>query len=177
MLEVTGYHTLEDRGNAQQLEDSGPIKCISRNAWLGVGYYFWDTEIKWAHKWGEHYSSYLIFSGSINITNRLYDLFGTVLHINDFIECINHLAGIGYFKSRKDILIPLVIEYLKRETKFSEEYDCIRCADYPSDVNVIGFKRGTKEVSYLGGYRVQICLITKESLNFSTYTLVYPENL
>ena len=37
------YQTVEDRGNPDYVEQHGPFICTNKNAWLGEGYYFWDT--------------------------------------------------------------------------------------------------------------------------------------
>ena len=46
------YQTVEDRGNPDYVEQHGPFICTNKNAWLGEGYYFWDTIIELAHWWG-----------------------------------------------------------------------------------------------------------------------------
>ncbi len=47
------YQTVSDRDNADYIEDNAPFRCERKDAWLGEGYYFWDTLIKNAHWWGE----------------------------------------------------------------------------------------------------------------------------
>jgi hypothetical protein len=47
------YQTLEDRGNADDIENHGPFPCKWENTWLGRGYYFWDTFMNNAHWWGK----------------------------------------------------------------------------------------------------------------------------
>ena len=42
---LTGYHTVEDRDNPDEIEADGPFKCTRGDAWLGPGYYFWDSKI------------------------------------------------------------------------------------------------------------------------------------
>ena len=49
---IIGYHTQEHRPMDSPLEN--PIKCLGKNAWLGIGYYFW-AEIEFAHYWGEDF--------------------------------------------------------------------------------------------------------------------------
>ena len=43
-MTIIGYHTLEDRGNPKEILESGPKQCFRADAWLGHGYYFWDTD-------------------------------------------------------------------------------------------------------------------------------------
>ena len=40
---IVGYHTQECRIKDEPLES--PIKCIGKNAWLGIGYYFWTLTL------------------------------------------------------------------------------------------------------------------------------------
>ncbi|MBK9689303.1 MAG: hypothetical protein IPO65_16695 [Saprospiraceae bacterium] len=52
MVIKTVYQTLENRGNQDYVENNGPFLCSRNNAWLGNGYYFWDSFIENAHWWG-----------------------------------------------------------------------------------------------------------------------------
>ena len=47
------YQTLEDRSNIDYVEENGPFICRRNSAWLGIGYYYWDTFVDNAHLWGE----------------------------------------------------------------------------------------------------------------------------
>lgn len=85
---LIGYHTQEFRGNSPSLEK--PIKCKTKIAWLGIGYYFW-TEVEFAHYWGEDWKSN---TGS-------YDIYKSLLNIDN---CINTVFDEeGYFFFRKNI--------------------------------------------------------------------------
>lgn len=52
MNDKTLYQTVEDRNNPSEIETEGPFLCVRNNAWLGRGYYFWDTFVELAHWWG-----------------------------------------------------------------------------------------------------------------------------
>jgi len=71
-----GYHTQEYRANAPLLDK--PIRCKGKNAWLGVGYYFW-TELEFAHYWGQDFKVstgyYDISRVSIDVENCLNTVF------------------------------------------------------------------------------------------------------
>ncbi len=177
MNTVRGYHTLKDKGNASQIELNGPIKCIlPSRAWLGLGYYFWDTEIKWAHQWGVQYGEYLIFEALLRIDGTTFDLFGNVSHINEFLECIKIIMA-QKPKDSQEVLVPEVIEYIKAHTKFETIYNSIRCADYPNSASIIRFRKDKPEETYLGGSRVQHCLLNKNNIVSQSFKVVYPENL
>ena len=52
------YQTLENRNNPDKIEEQGPFLCSHKNAWLGKGYYFWDSFIENAHWWGQKGARY-----------------------------------------------------------------------------------------------------------------------
>jgi hypothetical protein len=54
----TIYQTLENRGNLDFIENNGPFICKRNNAWLGTGYYFWESFIENAHWWGKECNNY-----------------------------------------------------------------------------------------------------------------------
>jgi hypothetical protein len=176
MIINIGYHTLEDRGNATQIEESGPIGCKKVSiAWLGFGYYFWDTDIFWAHNWGKNYPAYLVFEAKIRRDENLFDLFGDVGHILQFLDCAKQVKEMQ--ENDGDILVPDVIEYIKARTRFTALYSAIRCADYPDRPNVISFRRGRPEKMIIGGERVQYCLLNQNNIIKNSFRLIYPENL
>ena len=73
---VTGYHSQEYRPS----ELTKPIKCFAKDAWLGVGFYFW-VEVMYAHYWGQDKKiygkskSYDIYSADLKIENCLNTVF------------------------------------------------------------------------------------------------------
>lgn len=168
-----GYHTLEDRGNADEIEEWGPKLCNKQNAWLGEGYYFWDSNIYWAHDWGKKGKrGYMIFEGDITIDENTYDLVGKIAHKLEFAAIIQELESTGYFKPGQ-LKVPNVIEYIKKYTDFP--YNSIRAADYPGKtLREINFGGKWGEFMYLNE-RVQICLINKNNLNLQTFKVIYPD--
>ncbi len=46
------FQTVEDRNNPWDIASKGPFLCSRSNAWLGEGFYFWDSFIELAHWWG-----------------------------------------------------------------------------------------------------------------------------
>ena len=91
---LTGYHTQEFRSNCEPLEI--PILCKGKNAWLGVGYYFW-TELEYAHYWGKdfklitgNYDIYKCFLNIENCINSVFDEKGYLFLKEKIEETINH---------------------------------------------------------------------------------------
>jgi hypothetical protein len=169
-----GYHTLEDRGNVDEIEEWGPKQCLRKNAWLGDGYYFWDGDIFWAHDWGKKsYKDYLIFESEVTIDEKTFDLFGNTLHKKEFSQIIHELIKTGHFKSMNMVTVPKVIEYLKKYAGFN--YNSIRAADYPNKAFMVSFGGANNEAMYLNE-RVQVCLITKKNLSLSSFRVIFPEH-
>jgi hypothetical protein len=171
---TTGYHTLQDLDNVDKIEGDGPIKCETKAAWLGFGYYFWDANIDWAHKFGRsrYQSDYMVFEAEILLNNETFDLFGNVSHKLEFREVWKLLKEKGAPDMKSDIRVADVLEYIKRYLKFP--YNSVRAADNPDRQNVIQFGGLHGEFMFLNE-RVQICLITKKNLSLPSFRVVYPE--
>jgi hypothetical protein len=169
-----GYHTLQNRDNVDEIENSGPTKCTTKVAWLGHGYYFWDSDIEWAHRFGKsrYKEDYLIFEAEIAINQDTYDLYGNVSHRIEFREAWKLLKESGYIDSIENIRVADVLEYLKKLSKF--HYNSIRAADNPDRQNIIYFGGQKGEFMYINE-RVQICLINKTNLSLSSFRIVYPD--
>lgn len=85
---IIGYHTQEFRPGSQPLEQ--PIKCIGKNAWLGIGYYFW-TEIEFAQYWGEDFKSQ---------KTGFYDIYKALLNCNNCINTVFNEEGYFFFREK-----------------------------------------------------------------------------
>lgn len=96
---LVGYHTQEFR-QTKALEQ--PIVCRQKNAWLGIGYYFW-TELEFAQYWGEDYKKektgyYDIYKAALNVDkciNAVFDEEGYFFLRNKIEETINHFKKIN----------------------------------------------------------------------------------
>ena len=173
---VTGYQTLEDKNNVDYFEQNGPHKCTSGSSWLGFGYYFWDTEMEWAHNWGRSkYREYVIFQAKLRIDESTFDLYGNVEHQRLALEWRSEILK-KYLKTDASTLTVFnIIEYAKKWAKFDETYYSIRAADYPPKQTKIPFIQGGREFAILGGIRVQHCLINKKNLISHSFRISYPE--
>lgn len=84
-----GYHTQEFRSDEQPLEN--PIICNAKNAWLGIGYYFW-LELEYAHYWGEDFKkNYIKDPGR-------YSIYKADLDTTNFIDTVFDEEGYNFFK-------------------------------------------------------------------------------
>ena len=98
---IVGYHTQEFRAMEQPLNK--PIKCLAKNAWLGIGYYFW-TEIEFAHYWGEDFKKG--YSG-------YYDIYKASLDVSNFINSVFDQEGYFFLRSK----IEETLNHFKKHNK------------------------------------------------------------
>ncbi len=93
---VTAYHTIENRGNLDYVLDNAPFICTREDAWLGNGYYFWDTNVAWAKKWGrDAYLSrskgFWILLCQLDLRQNCLDLFGSVADKQLLVKVLQRL--------------------------------------------------------------------------------------
>lgn len=187
---VNAYQTVEDRGDRDAVEAEGPFRCTRSDAWLGSGYYFWDTDLDRAHDWGrfayrKFRKKYMIGWCELVINEgreeNCFDLFGNVGHLKDFEESIEAFLKAGYLEEEDELLMPKIVELLRKQSLL--DYSAIRAADYPKEdrddegkptAKVVYFHPRKKEYMYLNP-RVQICVLDKPSVLLSSFQVIYPE--
>lgn len=175
-MQVTGFHTLEDKDNYDEIELDGPYDCTHKGAWLGRGAYFWDTNITWAHEWGDiGYSkrgkNYVITETLIDIGNSCFDLFGSVSAQQELIACIEVMIESKKIKDAKSAVIPNLIEFLKRKGLF--KYNSIRAADMYRNIFRLKF-RGDRQEYMVINQRVQICVLNRKDVILRPLRVIYP---
>jgi hypothetical protein len=173
------FQTVEDRDNADYIESNAPFICNATNAWLGKGYYFWDTLIQNAHWWGNvrYGENYVIMEYNCDsfLEGKCFDLYGNMEHLKHFNEIIDYLNSQNL--STKTATVAKVIEYLKDKTDLTSIYDSVRAYGHfsKSVKNFIPFEECKKY--YLERLpAVQICLFHKKSLNLGVGRIVYPNH-
>ncbi len=180
-MEILLVQTLKDRDNADHVEEHGPFICVKDHAWLGRGYYFWDTHLELGHWWGKVACSgnYMICVADGVIDSSCWDLHGNGKHRIELKEVCDELIK-SKLMSKESITIPRLIEFLKKKGKFA--YKAIRALGMRSmgDSNtdfILRFPFEIQNPSYLEVYpTVQICLIEKNALCLRYYRIVYPEH-
>lgn len=170
---ITLYQAVEDRNNRDEVEQDGPYKCVSSNAWLGAGYYFWDTNIRLAHWWGKtaYKGKYMVCR--IDYTcdyDAVFDLVGDMAALQLMKHTFDFLNSIG-----KPCTVSGVIEYLKRKTDFGTKYIAVRAKDekFPEKDDRILFISGDRPYLNLNS-RIQLCFFDKSVFNGYEYKIVYP---
>lgn len=182
-MTINLYQTLRDR-NPNQIEKDGPFKCKHENAWLGPGYYFWDSHVELAHWWGyiahkKFKFDYIICASNATFDDKCWDLHGNGLHRKQFIEICERIVKEG-LSNKSDLLVFQVIEWAKKKNilmKFG--YEAIRAMGndtIPShEINVKRMKFDSKKNQYLDLYPpIQVCLIEKNALNLHNYRIISP---
>lgn len=175
---VKAYHTLEDKDNYDEIELDGPYECTHRGAWLGRGAYFWDTNINWAHEWGEigykkRGRDYVITETQVDLGLHCFDLVGSVGAQQDLLQCIEVMLASGKIKDAKSAVIPNLIQFMKEKGIFP--YSSIRAADMHQKIVRLKFRKDRQEYMTIG-QRVQICVIHKKGVILHPLKVIYPEN-
>lgn len=174
---ITGYHTLENKDNIDEVEMDGPFDCTRRGAWLGPGSYFWDTNIKWAHEWGRigyHNikKKYIICSCQLDLSKNCFDLVGSVQHQTDLMECIDVMIKSRKIANAKEAVIPNLIQFMKNQGIFP--FHSIRAADMHRGIMRVKF-RGDREEYMIVNQRVQVCVIERKTVILPPLKVVYIE--
>lgn len=171
------YQAVEDRNNPDYVEQNGPFWCNNKTAWLGHGYYFWDTFIEHAHWWGGlNYKTqgYIICQSSCeDNSNCVYDL---VSNPELFYEIEKIATLIEQANNVNTVYVPEIIEYLKSKTSFLQKYKAIRANPLCTRPNTsFRYKFNDKNKAFIDTRpAIQYCILDKTFFN-SQYHIVYPE--
>lgn len=173
---ITLYQAVEDRNNRDEVESDGPYKCVSSSAWLGEGYYFWDTNIGLAHWWGKtaYNGRYMVCRiDFVCDYDAVFDLVGDMAAIQLMKETVAFLNSVG-----KPCTVPTAIEYLKRHTDFCKKYVAIRAKDekIPAREDKIFFVSGVNKPYLNLNPRIQFCFFDKSVFIGYDYKIVYPDD-
>ena len=177
MTECLLYQTVEDRDNPDEIEAKGPFKCTRNDAWLGEGYYFWEGEIEFAHKWGTNarYREYVVCESAYDYDNRcFFDIVGNPSHLKTMREITELLKDL--MPENTNITIPMVIKGLKDVLKDEFSYKAIRARSEWKPWNYLlpfNEKRPQGECCNLNP-EIQLCVIDKMILT-KEYRIIYPE--
>jgi len=176
------YQTLEDRGtDLDVLEIQGPYLCKWENAWLGNGYYFWDTFIENAHWWGaeirKYPDGYIICKAICDFNDvECFDLVGNTEHLKQLSEAYETLKNKGF--ANKNTTVARIIKHLKDEVKVFK-FSAIRALGLKSKAfnseysSILPFENN--KPTYLDLIpAIQICFYTKTSLKLRNYKIVFP---
>ncbi len=170
------YQTLEDKSNVDYVEENGPFICKRRDAWLGIGYYYWDTFVDNAHLWGRKiYNSdnkdYMICLSKVEFSNEnVYDLDNP----NILLEIKILEKKLSEIYPNKNITVAVALEQLKQSREFT--YKAIRARavnDMNDSKQKIPFKIGYK--AYLDTCpHIQVCILDKTFVGNDNFKVIFP---
>jgi hypothetical protein len=177
MREVTLFHTVKDKKNPDEVNAKGPFVCVD-DAWLGIGYYFWDSHIELAHWWGDRHckKNYMICRAEGIIDDRCLDLLDGRQRVLFQDKCKEFLRRLG--KKQHQVLLPEMLTYwISLE---GDIFNSVRAV--PTSFN--GFAMNTtfklkfsnRNAAFFDfNLPVQICLYDKKALSLQDFRVIYPE--
>lgn len=180
MRVVSIYQTLSDRGNPEKIMQDGPFPCERLDAWVGNGYYFWESFIDNAHWWGDkgYKSKYVICKAECDLDpEKILDLVGNTDDIMLFREWTNALQKEGLVTD--ETTVARILHYIK-EFASSFNYEAIRVYGIDSvspKRTRLTFRRlfNPSSVSYLDlSPAIQLCIFEKTGLNLRNFKIVHP---
>ena len=188
-MEVTIYQTIELREGQsdEEIVSEGPFICTADDAWLGEGYYFWDTDKSLAHAWGtsrkKFKEKYVITQAKITPQGNWFDLQGNVAHRLMFSKIIEYLIEKNpHYSIHNPPPLKAVLEAIDSQTSLRKKYQGIRLMHVQSfksekDVTILPNAIPVKEDGpwkiVLNKDHIQICLFQKDSLGLADYKVVY----
>lgn len=172
----TLYQTLEDKDNPDFVEEHGPFLCKAKGAWLGEGYYFWESFLKYAMWWGEtKYKSkgFFICESKVDFNRiKVLDLLDTDT-IKDFIN----IGKDWYAEMHEYPTVPQVIEYMREDKSFNYQAIRARVENATNESFLPGHK-----MYFNPGYsaylellpQIQVCVLDKHIIGEDNFHIVYP---
>jgi len=181
----TVYQTLEDKDNPDHIENQGPFMCKRENAWLGSGFYFWESFIQNAHWWGSECNNYkngyvICKAFYTEDSSKCFNLIDDEVHLKMFNDTKALLLEKGlYFEGKTTV--SRIINYLKDDLKIfkfeATRIFGINSKSYKSQFsNQTIFDSRNPQKYFDSLPAIQICFYSKNSLNLRNYSIVYPDH-
>ena len=178
MNEITLFHTVEDRNNPDEVTLKGPFLCSEDDAWLGIGYYFWDSHISLGHWWGRtHYKGkYMICQAEGIIDEKCLDLLNGNDRIRFERQCKAFLTKMG--KKQENVFVSeMLLLWLNLENNL---FNSVR--SIPTNSQGFAMKRSfrikftNKQEAFLDfNLPVQVCLYDKKALSLRDFRVIFPD--
>ena len=172
------YQTLEDKDNPDEVENSGPFLCSRKDAWLGEGYYFWESFLNNAHWWGKstYPNGYIICKAAyVEDEDKCLDL-TKAEGIQVFNEVIPLMQAEGIYVP-EETTVARIIMYLRQIGHFA--WDAAKVAAVNTKQRESEFNTRAIFKSKYPAYidlcpAIQICFYSKTALQLSGYKIIYP---
>lgn len=177
------YQTVKDKGNPQEIITDGPIHCITDDAWLGHGYYFWDTFEKLGHWWGEEKlkQDYMVWKAICDFdSDKCFDLYGEPEHIALFSSLVEVMIKEG-IDEIDNITVPEALYYMRDVVGVLSHYHATRAM---GALSIAGrnIKYTCRMPFELEGKPfldllppIQICIYNLTAMKFTNHHVIYPE--
>jgi hypothetical protein len=178
------FQTLENKDNPDYIEQNGPFQCDRKDAWLGKGYYFWESFIENAHWWGEkcpeYQNEYIICKAVYEYdNNKCFNLIDNKEHITIFKNSIELMKEQDMFQKNKTT-VSQILHFLQKNIRLFNNFDACRVYGVYSKEKksnyslTVPFK--TNKPQYLDLCPpIQICFYKKNALNLHNYKIIYPD--
>ena len=170
---TTLYQTVAFKNSIAYIEGNGPFLCNRDDAWLGEGYYFWDSLIDNAHFWGKksYNNEYYICEFKALIENsNCFNLLEPkmMLEFREFLKTYQE-----YYKDKSDKpTLKDVLVFIRRKLPlFFKKYKAIKLESVTQskyivsdDTNILKIIKGRHEEVMLAKL-VQVCIYDKDFYN------------
>jgi hypothetical protein len=177
MNAITLFHTVDDRSNPEEVNAQGPFVCDDESAWLGIGYYFWDSDIDLAHWWGRsHYQGkYMICQAQGKMDDRCLDLLDGNQRLRFKEKCKEFLIKMD--KRQEDVFVhEMLTLWINLE---GDIFNSVRAV--PTSPDGFSIKRAFRIIfsnnptAFLDfNLPVQVCLYDKKALSLNNFRVVHP---
>jgi len=178
------YQTVKDKGNPKEIKENGPILCSNDDAWLGHGYYFWDTFEDLGHWWGQYKLRvpYMLWKALCDFdTKSCLDLHGEPEHLALFISMIKLVKDQNIEDDPENTTVSDVLYYIRNVVGINH-FTSVRVSGELS----IGAKNLTYNLKLpfeIGKNQflnllppIQLCIYDLEAMNFREHDLIYPDH-
>ena len=173
------HHTIKNSRDPEKILETAPFFCGRKNSWLSPGFYFWDNNIYWAHKWGENSygGDYMVCEFTIEISSCL-DFIDDDSDIDFYLQLEEIYREDKKIDNNKQIPIGTVIAYARTvATKYNNPaffpYKSIRAGDQKGQERR-NFVEGGREYTLLK-VRKQICVFERKDLKLRSISIVHPK--
>jgi hypothetical protein len=176
------YQTLENRNNPDEIERDGPFICRNSTAWLGKGYYFWESFIENAHWWGSYCNSngYVICEAYYDLDdNFCFNLVDNPEHIQMFRNTIEAMKREKLYEERKTAVASVIYHLKDRLNIFKYEASRINglnSRSKNSPYSEIALFKRDDNLRFLDLLpTIQVCFYNKKALKLRRYRIVFPD--
>lgn len=181
------FQTLNNLNNPSDIESDGPFICNREDAWLGTGFYFWDSFIQNAHWWGKacnYKNGYIICQAICDYSDlECFDLVDNTDNLMQLNEMYEYL--ISQKLADSNTKVSQVLEFI-RKNNAEFRFTSVKAiglnsksfyGDYSTHLIFEVKKHNGKSIKKTLDLipPIQICFYYKSSMNLREYKIVFPD--